>query len=82
MNNQSKKLPSGIVNFTISQSELKDILSEKYDVDVESVSFEETGVSISLSVQGNDEEEEEFEEEYDEGPEEEYEEGQPDVSDY
>ncbi len=71
MSNQSEKLPSGIVNFTISQKELKDILSEKYAVDVESVSFEETGVSISLSVDGNDEEEEEFEDEEKTFPEEE-----------
>lgn len=60
MSVQTENLPSGIVKFTISKKELKDILSEKYEVSVESVSFEEdVGVSISLSVH-DDKEEEDF----------------------
>ena len=82
MSNQSEKLPSGIVNFTISQDELKDILSEKYEVHVESVSFEEEGVSVNLPVPDNEGEGEEFEGEFEEEHEGEHGEEQPDVSDY
>ncbi|KXA91908.1 hypothetical protein AKJ63_00440 [candidate division MSBL1 archaeon SCGC-AAA259D18] len=66
MTNQTERLPSGIVKFTISKEELKDILSEKYDTDVESVSFEEVGVSINLPIPEKEEMEEGFEEETEE----------------
>ncbi len=82
MSNQTEKLPSGIVNFTISKEELRDILSEKYEVHVESVSFEEEGVSVNLPVPENKNDEEEFEDEFEEEHEGEHGEGQPDVSDY
>lgn len=78
MSNQTERLPSGIVKFTISRKELKDILSEKYDVDVESVSFEEVGVSISLPIP----EMEDMEEEFGEKAEGEFEEGESEVSNY
>jgi len=78
LSNQTERFPSGVVKFTISREELKDILSEKYDVDVESVSFEEAGVSISLPVPEKEDKEEEFGEEA-EG---ELREGESDVSNY
>ncbi|KXA88625.1 hypothetical protein AKJ37_02220 [candidate division MSBL1 archaeon SCGC-AAA259I09] len=78
MSSQTERLPSGVVKFTISREELKDILSEKYDVDVESVSFEEVGVSISLRVPEKEDKEEKFGEEA-EG---ELGEGESDVSNY
>ncbi|KXA99438.1 hypothetical protein AKJ40_03150 [candidate division MSBL1 archaeon SCGC-AAA259M10] len=56
------KLPSGIVKFTIARDELKNILSKKYNVDVESFSAGEEGVTISLQTSGKGELEEEAEE--------------------
>ncbi|KXA93508.1 hypothetical protein AKJ65_04085 [candidate division MSBL1 archaeon SCGC-AAA259E19] len=56
-------LPSGIVKFTITRGELRDILSEKYNEDVEAFSLEEEGISISLRLPEKEETKEEFEEE-------------------
>lgn len=61
-----KGLPSGVVKFTITREELKDILTEKYNIDVESFSVEEEGISISLGMSEREETEEEFEEEAEE----------------
>lgn len=44
------KLPSGIVEFTITRKEMKDILNEKYNANVEKFSVEDDGISIKLSV--------------------------------
>lgn len=44
------KLPSGIVEFTITRKEMKDILNEKYNANVETFSVEDEGISIKLSV--------------------------------
>ncbi|KXA90712.1 hypothetical protein AKJ62_00050 [candidate division MSBL1 archaeon SCGC-AAA259D14] len=72
MSNQTeRKLPSGIVKFTITRDELKDILSEKYNDNVKSFSVEEEGISISLQIPEKEETKEEFEEEVEEEPEEE-----------
>ncbi len=44
------KLPSGIVEFTITRKEMKDILNEKYNANVEKFSVEDDGISIKLSI--------------------------------
>ncbi|KXA94198.1 hypothetical protein AKJ65_05065 [candidate division MSBL1 archaeon SCGC-AAA259E19] len=49
-NKAGRELPPGIVKFTITREKLRNILSERYNEDVESFSVEEEGISIRLRV--------------------------------